>query len=111
MRIFRGMAVAAIVTFAAAQPALASERTVSVSFSDLDITTEAGVSELDNRISSAARRACGANYTRTVGEQREIKACRNQAVALAEPARKEVIANAKNDRALAQLDILVAPRR
>jgi len=40
-----------------AQPALAD--TVGIQYKDLDLSTEAGQKELDSRIDTAARKACG----------------------------------------------------
>lgn len=37
------------------------ERTTKVEYNDLDLTTEAGVAELDSRIESAARAVCNIN--------------------------------------------------
>ncbi|HTN14974.1 MAG TPA: UrcA family protein [Sphingomonadaceae bacterium] len=54
---------AAIGAICAAQPAFAEA--ASVSFKDLDLTTEAGREELDRRINSAAREVCGFNDERT----------------------------------------------
>lgn len=54
---------ASIGLLAAAQPALAES--VAVTFKDLDLSTNAGREELDRRINSAAREACGFNEERT----------------------------------------------
>jgi len=50
-------AAAAIATIATAAPALADQ--VSVSYKDLDLTTEQGQSTLARRLDAAARDACG----------------------------------------------------
>lgn len=57
------IALAAISTIFAAQPAFAEAATVS--YKDLDLTTEQGQKELDRRIDNAARDVCGMNESRT----------------------------------------------
>lgn len=62
-----------------AQPALAAA--IDVSYEDLDLTTEAGKKELDQRIDRAAKQVCGLNE-KTVGTRipdREAKKCIKQA--------------------------------
>ncbi|WP_054531364.1 UrcA family protein [Erythrobacter sp. SG61-1L] len=54
---------AAVGTLVAAQPAFAEAATVS--FKDLDLSTEKGRKELDRRIDNAAKDVCGYNVDRT----------------------------------------------
>ena len=54
----------ALAAAALAVPAAAAEDeapTVGVRYSDLDLTSEAGQNELDNRLERAAREVCGMN--------------------------------------------------
>lgn len=57
------IALAAISTIFAAQPAFAEAAVVS--YKDLDLTTEQGQKELDHRIDNAAKEVCGMNEERT----------------------------------------------
>lgn len=66
-------------------PAMATtdteERTVAVSHSDLDLSTEEGMAELDRRIDRAAEQACGFG-DQTLGTRartREARDCYRQA--------------------------------
>jgi len=51
----------------AAQPAFAEA--IAVTYQDLDLSTEQGRQELDNRIDSAARKVCGYDDVRTGSNQ------------------------------------------
>lgn len=55
----------------------ADTETVAVRYSDLDLTTDAGRNELDNRLDKAAREVCGMNIKRTGTRlsSREARAC------------------------------------
>ncbi len=64
-----------------AAPALAAQegeaRTTGVSYSDLDLSTEDGRKELDNRIEDAAKEVCGMNERSTGSNMatRESRQC------------------------------------
>ena len=67
-----------------AAPAMAADpdtRSETVSYADLDLTTEAGVDELEHRIDFAARRVCGFSEPDTGSRIRstETRACHVQA--------------------------------
>lgn len=63
----------------AAQPALAEA--VAVTYQDLDLGTEQGRQELDNRIDSAAKKVCGYDEVRTGSRtiSKDARNCYNQA--------------------------------
>ncbi|MDX3885351.1 UrcA family protein [Edaphosphingomonas haloaromaticamans] len=54
-----GAIVATVVTLAAATPLRAETVSQPVSYSDLDLSTDAGVATLKSRVSRAADRICG----------------------------------------------------
>jgi UrcA family protein len=56
---------------------------VVVKYSDLALATDSGVNQLYRRIMSAARQVCPDSSIRDLGMQRQVEACRNQAVAKA----------------------------
>lgn len=81
----------------AALAADAEQRTVTVSHTDLDLTTEEGLAELDRRIDRAAEQACGFNDT-TLGTRtrtREARDCYRQAKRQLERQFAEVVSNAQ----------------
>lgn len=84
----------------AAAPALSVPGEVSarVSVADLDLTTRAGVAELDRRIHRAAARICIANRPRTPIEMRAEARCRMEAIAGAAQQRERAIAAARAER-------------
>ncbi len=74
----------AATTLATAPAAMAQERntqTVGVSYSDLDLTTENGREELDRRIDTAAKDACGMDERPTGSNMasRESRNCYREA--------------------------------
>jgi UrcA family protein len=56
---------------------------IVVKYSDLTLATDSGVNQLYRRITSAARQVCPDSPIRDFGMQRQVEACRNQAVAKA----------------------------
>ena len=70
---------AAIGLVAAAQPAFAESK--AVSFSDLDLSTEEGMKELDSRIDLAAKNVCGFSDDKFGSRMpsREARACYKEA--------------------------------
>lgn len=73
------------------------ERTVAVHHSDLDLTSEDGLAELDRRIDRAAEHACGLDET-TIGTRvrsREARACYRQARRQLERQFADVVSNAQ----------------
>ena len=79
-RSFRPFALALVLGLAGAAQALASEPSIKVSYSDLDLSTPAGAQTLYHRISGAARTVCGFEGADLI-EQQVWKACYRGAVA------------------------------
>jgi UrcA family protein len=76
---FRMISLALAATAALAVPAAAETQTATrgVQYKDLDLSTEAGQKELENRLDTAAREVCGMNE-RYVGSRvvpRESREC------------------------------------
>lgn len=73
------IALATTATLAVAMPA--SAESMSVGFSDLDLTTAKGQAELDRRILKAARETCGYNDLQTGSRiiPQQIKRCVSEA--------------------------------
>ena len=72
--------IAAAIVAASAVPALAQTATetqsIAVITADLDLSTQAGRSQLDHRIDRAARRVCGFDSnSRDLGVQYHARAC------------------------------------
>jgi UrcA family protein len=68
---------ATLVTIAAATPLRAEPVQVPVAYGDLNISSEAGASELRVRIARAARIACGQS---DAGNHFQVATCRNLAI-------------------------------
>lgn len=83
-RSFTAAAALATATLALSPAAFAQQtddRSAEVSYTDLDLSSEEGIEELDRRIDRAAKRACGFNDT-TLGTRartREARDCYRQA--------------------------------
>lgn len=73
-------AFAALSAPALTTPAIASERSVTVSVEDLDLTGSADRAKLDSRIATAARIACDSG-ARDAGSLRMERECRAAAIA------------------------------
>jgi len=76
------LAVLGAVTLTAAGSAAAAprtERSVTISYQDLDLTTKSGAAALYTRLSGAARLVCG-DSGRTITEQRAWGACYSHAL-------------------------------
>lgn len=60
-----------------AAPALAQNEPVDIKYKDLDLATPEGQAKLDRRIDKAARKACGADQSRTGTRiaKRDVTAC------------------------------------
>ncbi|NYT41188.1 UrcA family protein [Sphingomonas sp. R-74633] len=69
-----------IAAFAAATliatPALAEERTVFVSHTDLDLKTDAGRNALNRRLAAATEQVCGSYSNVAADELDTVKSCR-----------------------------------
>lgn len=79
------LAAALAVSGMAMTPAIASaaeqERTATVAYTDLDLSTEEGIATLDERIDRAARQVCGLDRTNTGTRirSRDARDCYDQA--------------------------------
>ena len=93
------IAAALIVVPAAAQasPVNTTEFEAPVAHDDLDLTTQNGVSRLDERVRTRVRQMC-ANGGRDGASVRLERECRDSALAATAPAIRVAIANARLDR-------------
>ena len=82
---------------AAASPAAGNDFSAEVETGDIDLTTEAGVARLDERVRTRIRQQC-ANGGRDSASLRLERQCRATALAAAEPQVSFAIAAANADR-------------
>ena len=73
-------ALAALVSLPAAQAADRDSKTLEVSYSDLNLSTQAGVATLRHRLLLASRAVCGDSDSRNMGEVADMLACRDAAL-------------------------------
>jgi UrcA family protein len=99
---FKISALAACLFCAAAAPAFAQDAAddvqLKVSYADLDLTAQAGLSVLDHRIAIAVKQVCGDADMRNVVEWKAMKACRNQAQQTAQSTRDAALASVRSQR-------------
>jgi UrcA family protein len=90
--------VAAAATFAVApaHAGLAAPRSVAVPYTDLDLKTETGQTQLKKRIAFAAETVCGPADTMNYFSKKSVAACQDRAVSNAGRAMVEVFANAQS---------------
>lgn len=92
----------------AAAPA-APTRTISVDARGLDLTGAAGRAGLDERIETAARRACRPDDMRDLNAAAFAAACQREAVAAARGARDALVARAESGaRSASRIEVLPA---
>jgi UrcA family protein len=77
----------------------------SVSFADLNLSTEAGQDRLESRVKSAVKEVCGAANSRGLQEQIQINKCRQTAMKSA--TRQMDIAIAKNQNGNLASNLLI----
>ncbi|WP_454886883.1 UrcA family protein [Sphingomonas oryzagri] len=100
---------AAVFASAPALAAAADGMSATVRFADLDLATDAGVATLHARVARAARSVCGGDVDqRDLSLMNSVAACRQVAMASAEPQVQLAMASARGDRQLAANDIKVA---
>lgn len=112
----RFTAFASLAAFAAALvsvPSLAAPTadgmSTTVRFADLDLATDTGVATLHARVARAARAVCGGDVDqRNLTMMNSAIACRQVAMASAEPQVQLAMASARGDRQLAANDVKVA---
>lgn len=85
-------------------------RTTTVSYADLDLRTDAGVSALNDRIRRAATQVCGRAAPMSLVDFADMMECRSDAVANARRASVTLIAQANSDERLAARDGSIAIR-
>ena len=73
-------------------------RSARVTYGDLDLTSSAGQGRLQHRIAFAAKSVCDAGSYTDIGMMPIVLACRNEAIAGAQPAFKAAIAAATDRR-------------
>jgi UrcA family protein len=73
-------------------------RSERVTFADLDLASGAGQARLQNRIAFAAKNVCDAGRFTDIGMMPLVLACRDDAIAGAQPAFKAAVAAAADHR-------------
>ena len=105
-----GLGALATIALFASFPAVASEPAkVTVGYTDLDLTSDAGQAELNQRIRSAVKRVCGPVGQQSNGVQ-ERNSCRRAAYKGARSQMQIAVAKAGERKALATALALAGPR-
>lgn len=86
-------------------PALAAERSVEVAYGDLDLTTDAGASTLQQRVKRAVTKVCGTADVRNISEVQDVKRCRSEASARSSRDIALALESARSGERLASLTI------
>lgn len=87
-------------------------KTTEVRYADLNLTTDEGADRLATRVRGAARIVCGVADARDIVRSNEVRACRSEAIAKAQPAIELAVANARSGREYADSGIAMsAPGR
>jgi UrcA family protein len=103
---------AALVSVPAFAAPVADGMSTTVHFADLDLTTDAGATALHRRITHAARAVCGGDVDqRDLTAVRITQACRQVAMANAEPQAQLALAAARNGRQMAANDVKITTAR
>lgn len=107
---FTALALAAALVSAPAFAAPAGAgMSATVRFGDLDLATDAGATSLRTRIKYAARAVCGGEVDqRDLTAVRAAQACRQVAMASAEPQMQLALSNARSGHQLAANDMKVS---
>jgi len=111
---FASLALAAALVSAPAfaAPAASDSMSKAVRFGDLDLSTDAGAARLHARVRYAAQAVCGGSVDqRDLTRVRAVEACRQVAMASAEPQVQTALADARGGRQLAVNDMKVATPR
>jgi len=111
---FNSIAIAAaIVGVIAPVAASASVERIPVSrdvrFNDLDLASTEGRDQLDMRIRTAARRACGNMDGRDLTQAADVRRCRREALAFASKGRELAVASYGRDKGAPQLSAADVP--
>lgn len=78
MRKITVSALAALSLAAIATPALAEPISITVPYSDLDLSSPAGMATLQSRLDAAAKRICGKAEVRSVSDAADHESCVRQ---------------------------------
>jgi UrcA family protein len=89
---------ALVVSLLLAAPAVAAPIVERVRTADLDLSTDAGVAELDRRIRVAAASACTKPGGFTAWDRWVVRTCEQQAIAAAKDTRNAVVAAVRTQR-------------
>lgn len=89
---------AAVVLAAPASAGTMEKFNSEVHYGDLNLTTEAGVAQLQRRIKYAARQICGYADARDLKASQAAASCRKAALADAAPKIELAVANARSGR-------------
>ena len=92
---------------AASGPPNAEERSQTVGFADLDLTTQQGIERFDRRIANAVRTVCGWEDPRDLAIKRAVRECRAQAFAGIADAREAVILAAQRGQSIRIAQLIV----
>lgn len=86
---------AAFLATAAVSPAIAQSApdTVSISYADLNLASEAGRATFDNRLAYAARQVCGDYHHTELKWAAMSRTCQAEVIAAAQPSRDALVAN------------------
>ena len=98
---------ATLATVAAPASAATNEKFVSeVRYGDLNLTTDAGVAQLQRRIRNAVRKECGYADARDLGASMAAAECRKAAISVAAPKIDLAVANARNGQKMAANSVI-----
>ena len=98
-------AAAGTLTMASA-PAFAADQSVEVRYGDLDLSSEAGVSALKQRVAVAVRHVCGNADIRNLREVADMNRCRAEAATRSDNDVQLALQNARNGTRLASNESL-----
>jgi UrcA family protein len=86
---------------APASAAAVEKFTSEVRYGDINLTSDAGVAQLQRRITNAARKICGYADARDLNGSQAVAACRRAAISAAAPKVELAVAGARNGQKLA----------
>jgi len=109
--LFGTLSALAVASAPASASAQQAPRQVTVSYSDLDLASTAGESELNRRVGSAVRRVCASNGTRDLKSRQIAQACAAETLANAQRSVQLAVNSAHSGQQLAQNGIAVTAGR
>ncbi|MGF7148712.1 UrcA family protein [Sphingomonas zeicaulis] len=99
--------VAALFATGATAPAFAqAPRTRAVHTGDLDLSTEAGVAQLNSRIRRASVQVCGGYAHRDLFEAKRVDRCRKESIARTTSSVERLVMNARSGQRQAMLSTM-----